>query len=318
VRLVAGLAPIRVEPLLVPAGEASKSWSGLGALVERLLGIGLERGDHVLAFGGGVVGDLAGFAAAIMKRGCGYVQIPTSLLAQVDSSVGGKTAVNTALGKNSVGAFHQPAVVLVDPECLDTLPDRQMRAGYAEIVKYALIDDPPFFDWLEANGAAVLAREAGPLLHAITRSVAAKASIVAADERDLGGRRALLNLGHSFGHALEAETDFSDRLLHGEAVAIGMALAFRLSVQRGLCSAEDAERVEAHLRRAGLPASAAEAAIAASPTAVAAHMLRDKKARASEVRLILARGIGRAFLDPGTAAEELTMFLASQPALRAF
>ena len=311
-RLVEGLAPIRVEAVLVPPGEASKSWSGLAALVERLLALGVGRGDHLIAFGGGVVGDLAGFAAAIVKRGCGYVQLPTSLLAQVDSSVGGKTAINSGSAKNAVGVFHQPALVLIDPDCLDTLPDRHMRAGYAEIVKYALIEDEGFFEWLEGNAGAVLARELRALESAIAHSVAGKAAIVAADERDLDGRRALLNLGHSFGHALEAETGFSDRLLHGEAVAVGIALAFRMSAQRGLCAAADAARVEAHLRKAGLPASLAEAGLNGPAEALADHMLRDKKANGGEVKLILARGIGHAFVDRGTGRRELASFLASQ------
>ena len=240
-RLIAALSAVdlRTETIVIPAGEASKSWQQLEALTDRLLALEVERGEAIVALGGGVVGDLTGFAASIVKRGCKFVQIPTTLLAQVDSSVGGKTAINTRAGKNLIGAFYQPELVLIDPEVLDTLPARELRAGYAEVVKYGLIDDAAFFDWCEANGAALLAGDREARVHAIATSVAAKARIVAADERETTGTRALLNLGHTFGHALEAETGFSDRLLHGEGVAAGMALAFRFSVARGLCAAAD-------------------------------------------------------------------------------
>jgi 3-dehydroquinate synthase len=251
-RLRAGLGDIEALPLLVPPGEGSKSWAELERLLDEMLGIGIERRDHVVAFGGGVIGDLVGFAAAIANRGCAFVQIPTSLLAQVDSSVGGKTAINVAAGKNLVGAFHQPSLVLIDLACLDTLDPRQLRSGYAEIVKYALIEDPAFFEWLEANGPALLAGDRKALRHAIAASVAGKARIVEEDERETSGRRALLNLGHTFGHALEAETGYSERLFHGEAVAAGMVLAFDFSVERGLCPSEDAARVRAHLAAAGI------------------------------------------------------------------
>src|SRR5690606_12903023 len=222
---------------------ASKSWENLQRVTDWLLAEQVERGDHVLALGGGVIGDLVGFAAAILKRGCGFIQLPTTLLAQVDSSVGGKTAINTGAGKNLIGAFHQPSLALADLGALATLPDREMRAGYAEVLKYGVLGDAQFFDWLSAHGAAVLAREEAPLERAVATSVAAKARIVAEDERETADRRALLNLGHTFGHALEAETGFSDRLLHGEAVALGMVLAARYSARRGQIGDADAERV---------------------------------------------------------------------------
>ena len=274
---------LAVTPVVVPPGEGSKSWAQLETLCERLLALGVERGDTILAFGGGVVGDLAGFAAAVLKRGCDWVQVPTTLLAQVDSSVGGKTAINAAAGKNLIGAFHQPAAVLIDPTTLATLPARELRAGYAEVVKYGLIGDPGFFAWCEANGAALLAGDEAARLHAIATCVGAKAAIVADDERETGGRRALLNFGHTFGHAIEAETG----LPHGEAVAIGMAMAFRRSVERGLCPAEDAERAIAHLEAVGLPT---ETDVPADR--LAARMGHDKKGGA----LVLTGGIGKAFL----------------------
>ncbi|HEX8527681.1 3-dehydroquinate synthase family protein, partial [Allosphingosinicella sp.] len=215
-RLMRGLAPVEAVPVLVPPGEGSKGWQGLQSVTDRLLALGIERGDHIVAFGGGVVGDLAGFAASIVNRGCNFVQVPTTLLAQVDSSVGGKTAINAAAGKNLLGAFHQPSLVLIDPLCLDTLEPRQLRSGYAEIVKYALIEDPGFFEWLEEHGAALLAGAPGPRRHAIAVGVAGKARIVEGDERETTGRRTLLNLGHTFGHAIEAEARTSAGLLHGE------------------------------------------------------------------------------------------------------
>ena len=236
-RLRRGLGPVEAVPILVPAGEESKSWRGLEDVVDRLLAEGIERKDHIVAFGGGVIGDLAGFAAAIVNRGCNFVQIPTTLLAQVDSSVGGKTAINVSAGKNLVGAFHQPSLVLIDPVCLDTLDPRQVRAGYAEIVKYALIEDAPLFDWLEAEGRKVIEGDPSARRRAIGAAVSGKARIVEEDERETSGRRALLNLGHTFGHALEAETGYSDRLLHGEAVALGCVLAFDFSAELGLCPA---------------------------------------------------------------------------------
>jgi 3-dehydroquinate synthase len=294
-----------IVPLIVPPGEGSKSWDGLAALSERLLTLNVERGDHIIAFGGGMVGDLAGFAAAILKRGCAYVQVPTTLLAQVDSSVGGKTAINAASGKNMIGAFHQPAAVLIDPNTLDTLPARELRAGYAEVVKYGLIGDSGFFAWCEANAAALLAGDGNARLHAIETSVRAKAAIVAEDERETKGRRALLNLGHTFGHAVEAEGGF-ERLLHGEAVALGMALAFRFSAERGLCPAGDAERVVRHLETVGLPIRLD----IGTPERLVAHMKADKKASGGRIPFILARGIGDAFVDASVDLAEVEAFLA--------
>jgi len=309
-RLTRGLAPVAAVPILVPAGEASKSWASLAALVDRLLATGVERSDHIVAFGGGVVGDLAGFAAAVVNRGCGFVQIPTTLLAQVDSSVGGKTGINVAAGKNLVGAFHQPASVLIDPVCLDTLPPREVRAGYAEIAKYALIEDADLFAWLETNGAAVIAGDPAARVHAIAAAVAGKARIVAADERETTGVRALLNLGHTFGHALEAAAGYDGRLLHGEAVAVGIVLAFTLSVERGLCAPADAARVAAHFAAVGLPATLADIGNIASATQLVAHMGSDKKRKAGRLSFILARGIGRACVDQGVDLHDVECFLA--------
>lgn len=301
-RVLAGLGGADV--VTIQSGEDSKSWPQLIALIDQLLAKDIARSDTILAFGGGVVGDLSGFAAAIIKRGCRFVQIPTSLLAQVDSAVGGKTAINVAAGKNLVGAFHQPEQVLIDPELLATLDVRHMRAGYAEIVKYALIDDPEFFAWLEEQGKAVLALVSEPLLHAIRSSIAAKLRLVDEDERDTKGQRALLNFGHTFAHALEAETGFSERLLHGEAVAIGIVHAFRFSEERGLCSAEDADRVERHLRGAGLPLRSD-----CDPARLIAHMRQDKKRDGGKSTFVLTRGIGRAFLDRDVPLAEVETYL---------
>lgn len=309
-KLDAGAA---VVPIVLPPGEATKSWDQLAALLDKLLEYGVERSDHIVAFGGGVIGDLVGFAAAILKRGCGFVQVPTTLLAQVDSSVGGKTAINVAAGKNLVGAFHQPSLVLIDPDCLDTLPPRELGAGYAEVVKYGLINDPAFFAWCAANGRALLAGDAEARVHAITVSVAAKAAIVGEDERETSGRRALLNLGHTFGHALEAETGFSDRLLHGEAVAAGMALAFHFSAERGLCTPEEAEEAVRVLAEADLPVTLAQAGVTADGARLTAHMLHDKKASGGTLPFILARGIGRAFVDKTVDLADVAAFLDRQP-----
>ncbi len=303
---VAGLSG---ELVVLPAGETTKSWHHLEALTDRMIEHGIERRDHVIALGGGVIGDLVGFASAIVKRGCNFIQLPTTLLAQVDSSVGGKTAINSRAGKNLLGAFHQPALVLIDPDTLDTLGRREVAAGYAEVVKYGLIDDPDFFAWCEANGAALLDGDPAARAHAISRSVAAKAAIVSRDERETTGERALLNLGHTFGHALEAETGFSDRLLHGEAVAAGMALAFGYSVWRGECPAGDAERVVAHLRAVGLPASLAEAGVSASGARLVGHMLHDKKMDAGTLPFLLARSIGRTWLARDVDLKDVETYL---------
>jgi 3-dehydroquinate synthase len=262
-----------------------------------------------VAVGGGVIGDLAGFAAAVLLRGLDYVQVPTTLLAQVDSAIGGKTGINTRHGKNLVGAFHQPRLVLADTAVLASLPPRELRAGYAEVVKYGLIDRPDFFVWLEAHGGEVLAGDAAAQQHAVLECCRAKAAVVAADERE-GGVRALLNLGHTFAHALEAASGYGDELLHGEAVALGMVLAFDLSVRLGLCPPADAERVRAHLAAVGLPTTlgAVRAGGFAADTLLVA-MGHDKKAEAGRPRFVLTRGIGRAFAGAEVATAELETLL---------
>ena len=310
-RLVTSLnrAGIAVAPIILPAGEQTKSWRHLEQLLDQLLALEIERGDHIVALGGGVIGDLVGFAASILKRGCHFIQVPTTLLAQVDSSVGGKTAINTKAGKNLIGSFYQPSLVLIDPSTLDSLPPRETRAGYAEVVKYGLIDDPDFFAWCEADGQRLLDGDSGAREYAIERSVKAKAAIVADDERETSGRRALLNLGHTFGHALEADTGFSDLLLHGEGVAAGMALAFRYSARLGLCPAAEAERVTEHLKSVGLPHDLASAHVKADGAALVAHMLHDKKMAAGTLPFLLARGIGRTFLSKDVVLDDVAAFL---------
>jgi 3-dehydroquinate synthase len=265
----------------------------------------------LIALGGGVIGDLAGFAAAITLRGIPYVQIPTTLLAQVDSSVGGKTAIDTPHGKNLVGAFHQPRLVLADVSTLATLPRRQVLAGYAEVAKYGLIDDPKFFAWLEEHGRALVDGDEGLRLEAVATSVRSKAAIVARDERETGDR-ALLNLGHTFGHALEAEVGFGDELLHGEAVAAGMALAFALSARLGLAPQADADRVRRHLRAVGLPAGLKDVRPSWNIDALIAHMRRDKKVRDERIRFVLARGIGKAFVSEGVDTGVVAALLADE------
>jgi len=315
-RLTAALAAAGIEalPVIVPPGEQSKSFAGLADVSDRLLALELDRGDIVTAFGGGVVGDLAGFAAAIYKRGIDFVQIPTTLLAQVDSSVGGKTAIDTPRGKNLVGAFHQPKLVLADLGVLSTLSEREMRAGYAEVIKYGLLGDLAFFEWLEANAAAVLAREPAALAHAVARSIEMKAEIVAEDEREQG-RRALLNLGHTFGHALESETGYGDALLHGEAVGAGMALAFRFSAAQGLITGQDAQRATRAIAASGLPTTLAE--VPGHPFDAArlvAHMGQDKKAEGGRLTFILARALGDAFVAKDVDARAVRDFLLSEGA----
>ncbi len=297
---------------VVQPGEGAKSWQGLQALTDWMLAEGVERGDHVLALGGGVIGDLTGFACAILKRGCGFIQLPTTLLAQVDSSVGGKTAINTGAGKNLIGAFHQPSLVLADLGALKTLPDREMRAGYAEVIKYGILGDAEFFDWLAENGTAVLAREPDSLEHAVATSVAAKARIVAEDERETSGTRALLNLGHTFGHALEAETGFSDRLLHGEGVALGMVLAARYSARRGLIASETADRVASAIAASGLPSELFELGLACDGRTLAGHMLHDKKMDAGTLPFLLLKNVGEAFMAHDVALEDVAAFLDEQ------
>jgi 3-dehydroquinate synthase len=302
---------ITAECHVLPAGEDSKNWRQLEAITEWMLSHEIERSDHVIALGGGVVGDITGFATHIAKRGCQFIQIPTTLLAQVDSSVGGKTAINGRSGKNLIGAFHQPSLVLVDPDVLATLPTRQLASGFAEAVKYGLINDAPFFDYCSNNLDAFFEGDVGVRERIIVHSVTAKAKIVAADEHELTGIRALLNLGHTFGHALEAETGFSDLLLHGEAVAAGMALAFRYSAHLGLCDHQDAARVASVLQKAGLPTTIKAARVNAGGAQLVAHMLHDKKRSGGNLPFLLARGIGATFLSKDVELADLTLFLDS-------
>ncbi len=298
--------------IVLKPGEATKCFAELGPLCERLLDLGIERGDFVVALGGGVMGDLAGFAASILRRGVRMVQIPTSLLAQVDSSVGGKTGINTPQGKNLIGTFHQPSLVLADTDVLSTLPPREMRAGYAEVAKYGLLGDGPFFDWLEAHWAALFGNDASALTQAIETSVKAKAAIVLRDEHETGDR-ALLNLGHTFGHALEAWTGYSSRLLHGEGVAIGMAQAFRFSEGLKLCPAGSAARVEAHLKAAGLPTRLADIpGDKADADELVRLMGQDKKVRDGRLTFILVRGIGQAFVSRDIERDQVRAFLARE------
>ncbi|HEX4041102.1 MAG TPA: 3-dehydroquinate synthase [Xanthobacteraceae bacterium] len=311
-----GQAGVGVSRVVVPAGEASKSFAVFEQVCEAIIASRIERGDLIVALGGGVIGDLAGFAAAVVRRGLDYVQVPTTLLAQVDSSVGGKTAIDSARGKNLVGAFHQPILVLADTALLDTLPEREFRAGYAEVAKYGLLGDAAFFAWLEANWRDIFsggsARD-----HAVAMCCRAKAAIVARDERE-NGDRALLNLGHTFGHALEAACGFSDRLLHGEAVAIGMALALEFSARRqGLVSKADATRALRHLAAVGLPTRIKD--IAGKPPSVDQMMeliAQDKKVRRGMLTFILVRGIGSAFVETGVDAREVRAFLSEKLAER--
>ncbi|MCF6304481.1 MAG: 3-dehydroquinate synthase [Rhodobacteraceae bacterium] len=288
---------IKMQALALPAGEKTKGWAGLEKAVEWLIEQRVERSDMVVAFGGGVIGDLAGFAAAILRRGVEFIQIPTSLLAQVDSSVGGKTGINSVQGKNLIGAFHQPQLVLADTDVLNTLDPRQFLSGYGEVVKYGLLGDADFFGWLEKHGPLMAAGDQEKRIHAIRGSCEMKAGIVARDEKE-HGERALLNLGHTFGHALEAATGYSDRLLHGEAVAIGCALAFELSQRLGLCSQEDPSRVRLHLAAMGMKKDMADiAGDLPDADGLIRLMGQDKKVSNGKIAFILARGIGAAFVE---------------------
>lgn len=293
----------KVQKRVIPAGEASKSFSTYQATCEWLIAEGVKRDSIIIAVGGGVVGDLTGFVAATTLRGIEFVQIPTSLLAQVDSSVGGKTGINTSHGKNLIGAFYQPSTVLIDLETLSTLPRREILAGYAEVAKYGLINDAPFFTWLEENGQAVCDLDQDATAHAIEKSVQAKALIVEADETEKG-RRALLNLGHTFGHALEALARYDGRLLHGEAVAIGIIMAYDLSARLGHSSQDDLARVERHFGMLGLPTRAADIkpALMTSADAIMEAMAKDKKADQSGINFIMPRGIGDAFVTSNVDA----------------
>ena len=307
-------AGIRHEHIVVPPGDGSKTLDQLGRLISRLLDLKVERSTTLLALGGGVIGDLAGFAAAVTLRGLDFVQIPTSLLAQVDSSVGGKTGINTAQGKNLIGAFHQPRLVLADTSILTTLPRREMLAGYAEVVKYGAISDAAFFTWLESHGADLLDGAPELLTRAVEVSCASKAAIVAEDEKEAGAR-ALLNLGHTFGHALEAEVGYGGELLHGEAVAIGMVMAFDLSVQLGHCPSEDAARLRRHLAAVGLP-TGLEALPGRiwDPRRLLGHMQKDKKVADGRITFILVRGLGEAFITRDVDPAEVTALLSAAAA----
>jgi 3-dehydroquinate synthase len=299
-------------PVLVPEGEAAKDWAQLHSLLAALAERSISRSTPIVALGGGSVGDLTGLAAALFKRGCPVVHIPTTLLAQADSAIGGKTAIDAFGEKNLIGAFHQPSLVVVDPAFLVTLDERQLRAGYAEVVKYGLIDDPAFFAWCEANGRGLLAGHPDLRQHAITTAIRAKSRIIAGDIEDRAGKRALLNLGHSFGHAIEAEAGLGT-VLHGEAVALGMALAFRFSAEAGLCPPADAETVVAHLANAGLQTRLSEVGLAHKGSRLIGRMAGDKKNRPGQVALVLARGIGRAFLEPSVDSRRLAQFLDEAP-----
>jgi 3-dehydroquinate synthase len=314
-------AGVAVSRAIVPAGEASKSYRVFEQVCEAVIASRIERGDLVIALGGGVIGDLAGFVAAVVRRGLDYVQVPTTLLAQVDSSVGGKTAIDSASGKNLIGAFHQPILVVADTALLDTLPEREFRAGYAEVAKYGLLGDAAFFSWLDtdwreifsgADAAGSFARE-----YAVAVCCRAKAAIVARDERETG-ERALLNLGHTFGHALEAACGFSDRLLHGEAIAVGMALAFEFSARRqGLVSKADAARATRHLAEVGLPTRIQD--VPGPPPSVDQLMnliAQDKKVKRGMLTFILVRGIGSAFVEAGVDEREVRAFLSEKLAER--
>ncbi|WP_291078707.1 3-dehydroquinate synthase [Hyphomonas sp.] len=310
-RLDEALGPSGVAThwLALPPGEKTKSFSNLEHILDWLLEASADRGDVVIALGGGVIGDITGLAASLMKRGMKFVQVPTTLLAQVDSSVGGKTAVNTPRGKNLIGAFYQPQLVIADTALLETLPPRELRAGYAEIVKYGLINDAGFFEWLERHGSDVLALDPKAIAHAVATSCRAKAAIVAEDERETGVR-ALLNLGHTFGHALEAANGYGPDLLHGEGVAIGMALAFRYGASQGLTPAEDAARVKAHLEASGLPAAIpGRQGGPYTASRLVSLMQQDKKASGGHVPLILARGIGQSYIHRDADLASVETFL---------
>ncbi len=301
---------IAARPVVMPPGEGSKDFAHLQRLAETLLDEHIERGSLLLALGGGVIGDLAGFAASILLRGIGFVQLPTTLLAQVDSAIGGKTGINTRLGKNLIGSFHQPRLVVSDIDVLSTLRRRDLLAGYAEVVKYGLISDPAFFAWLDGHASAIRDGDRAARRRAVATSCAAKAAIVARDERE-SGERALLNLGHTFGHALEAECGYGDEILHGEAVAVGMCLAFDLSVQLGLCPMEDADRVRRHLAVVGLPTGFESFPERIwDPDRLIQHMRRDKKVASGKAAFVLTRGIGQAFVHREVEIEEVRKLLA--------
>lgn len=307
-------ADIETRSIVLKPGEGTKSFGNLEALLGDLVDRQVGRDDVITALGGGVIGDLAGFAAAILRRGVDFIQAPTTLLSQVDSSVGGKTAINVPQGKNLIGAFHQPKLVLADVAALDTLPAREVLAGYAEVVKYGLLGDRAFFDWLEVNGPAVVAGDRVARVEAVARSCAAKARIVAADERE-SGVRALLNLGHTFGHALEAEGGYDGTILHGEAVAIGMIQAFELSARLGLCPGQDVTRVRRHFDAVGLPVRPSDRNLdGTAPERLLEHMGQDKKVRDGQLTFIMVRGIGDAFVTRDVAVPDVLDYLAGKAA----
>lgn len=299
---------LQASPILLPEGEAAKDWQQLHELLSAIAGLGATRNTPIVALGGGSIGDVAGLAAALFKRGCRVIHIPTTLLAQADSAVGGKTAIDAFGEKNLIGTFHQPSLVVADPSLLDTLDERQLRAGYAEVVKYGLIDDPAFFAWCEANGRGMLAGHPDLRRQAIVTSIQSKVRIISGDIEDRSGKRALLNLGHSFGHAIEAETGLGT-MLHGEAVALGLALAFRFSAEMGMCPKSDADRVTAHLAAVGLPIRMAEAGLAGHAGGLVKRMAGDKKNIGGGLALILARGIGKAYFEANADPRRLADFL---------
>ncbi len=310
-------AGIAHQAIVLPPGEGTKDFPHFAKLTDDILALGIERGTPLIALGGGVIGDLTGFAAATLLRGLDYVQVPTTLLAQVDSSVGGKTAIDSRHGKNLIGAFHQPVLVIADIDTLSTLPRRELLAGYAEVVKYGLIRDRQFYEWLESAGPKLVAGDADARREAVLKSCAAKAAVVAIDERETGERQ-LLNFGHTFGHALEAETGFGEALLHGEAVALGMRLAFDLSAELGLCPKESAARVRRHYEAVGLPIALGEIANGRrfAPADLMRHMRKDKKVRDGKITLILARDIGDAFISREVEPARLEAFLATETGAR--
>ncbi len=306
-----GEAGLDARPIVLESGEGTKSFAGLERLTGELLKSGVDRSGLIVALGGGMIGDLTGLAAGLVKRGVGFAQIPTTLLAQVDSSVGGKTAINTAEGKNLVGLFHQPRIVIADTDVLKTLPRRELLAGYAEVAKYGALGDRAFFEWLEANGAKALGGDSAAMVNAVAHSCRMKAEIVARDERETGDR-ALLNLGHTFGHALEAATGYSDRLLHGEGVAIGMVLAFALSAKLGLCTGQDAERFTRHLKAVALPTAISDIkGKRPGPDVLLQHMAHDKKVKDGRMTFVLVRGIGQAFTTSDVPLDAVRELLAA-------
>ncbi len=302
------LEGLDVHWTVLPAGEQTKSFETLQRVLDDMFTHGLERNDAVIAFGGGVIGDLTGFAASTYKRGCCFIQIPTTLLSQVDSAVGGKTAINVRHGKNLVGAFYQPKLVLSDMSVLSTLDPRELKAGYAEIVKYGLLGDAAFFDWLESNGTKVLAGDKAATAEAVRVSCETKARIVAEDEQERGAR-ALLNLGHTFGHALEAEAGYGGDLLHGEAVSAGMEMAFEFSARMGLCPSQDVVRVQKHFQSLGLTTLADVAHLFNAPQTLLTHMDQDKKNEHGALTLILARAIGQAFVQKNADRHDVSGYL---------